>query len=387
VYARCLGFYECEEKTMSGSTQDKDKHTRFEGIVLDGVSRLDEIHADFDNRVLLHAGPPFVSGDIPTPVRNSAINALLFEGLATTSAEADDLISNGNIDLQPAQNWNVTTPLAQVVSASMPLFAISDGENRAYSPLLEGAPPALRFGSPDAVCLDNLRLHASFAQVELIKSLQGKPVCLATVIRIALSEGNECHTLTDRANAALLDRFQGLSDEYRDLLASTPGFVLPVLMGACRCLLKKGKGSVEAVGGNGQDFGVRLRGQSDWLTVPARVPDGPRITGKADQPSLPAIGDSAVIDFCGLGGQALESAPTLVEEWQAFLPKSWASRSETVLDPDTGKVCPSRVNRYQTPPIINLAIVGAGSRGGILGKGFYQPDLGLFREIEGGIAS
>ena len=372
---------------MSRSTQDEYKHTRFEGIFLDGISRLDEIYADFDNKVLLHAGPPFDSSEIPVPVRNAAINAVLFEKLANTSEQADDLINSGKIDLQPAQDWNVTTPLAQVVSASMPLFVISCGENRTYAPLLESSPPALRFGSPDLVCLDNLRLHESFAQTELVKALKQNPVCISTLIRTALSEGNECHSLTDRANAALFDQFLGLSDEYRDLLARTPGFVLPVVMGACGYLLKQGKGLVEAVGGNGQHFGVRLKTYPEWLTIPATAPIGCRFKGKEDQPALPAIGDSAVIDFCGLGGQALESAPALVEEWQELLPENWANRSESVLDPDTGQVCPFRVNRHQTPPIINLAIVGAGFQGGILGKGFYQPDLGLFREIEARITS
>jgi hypothetical protein len=369
------------------SLLDTNRHTKFNGVFLEDVSLLGKVLANFDSSTLLHAGPPFVDSVIPAPVRNAAIQALMFENLAETPDEAAALIDNGKVSFQPAQDWGVVIPLAQVVSASMPVFVIGAGDRHAFAPIVEGAPIGLRFGSREPVCLDNLKLHARFAELELKPLLAESPVSLAPVIEKALAEGNECHSLTDRANAALLEQLQGLSDQYRTLLENSPGFVLPVLMGACGWLLRFGPSSeqtrhgVFAAGGNGVHFGLRLRGQTRWTTIPAQPPKGKRFIPQENRPILGAIGDSAVIDFCGLGGQALECAPTVVSDWQTLLPDDWKSRSHAILDPDTGVVCLSRVLDQQKAPIINLALVGADAMGGILGKGFYQPDLSVFEAV------
>ena len=367
-------------------------HKRFRGISLKGVSLLGEVLPRLNGSTVLHAGPPFVNGQIPAAVRNATIHALVFEGLANTSDQAASLIDSGKVNFQPAQDWGVVTPLAQVVSKSMPVFVIGDGSNRMYAPIVEGAPVGIRFGSPEPECLENLRRHARFAAMELGPQLQTSPVQVAEVIRIALAEGNECHSLTDRANAALLDQIDGLSGEYRNLLESSPGFVLPILMGAAGWLLRFGPGASDssgqmvAAGGNGLHFGVRLSGDKHWSTVPAHPPEGTRFPHQDGRPVLGAIGDSAVIDFCGLGGQALDHAPSLVSDWQALLPEDWPARAEAVMNPESGVVCAQRVTERQTVPIVNLALVSADAAGGILGKGFYQPDLGLFAVARAGVA-
>ena len=372
---------------------DTDRHKKFIGIFLEGVSPLGEVLPNFDTTILLHAGPPFYDSPIPAAVRNAAIQALMFEGLATRPDDAAVLIDQGKVSFQPAQDWGVVTPLAQVVSASMPVFVIGDGDRVAFAPVVEGAPTGLRFGSRESVCLDNLECHARFAELELKPLLAESPVNLETVIGKALAEGNECHSSTDRANAALLEQLRGLSDDYRSLLENSPGFVLPILMGACGWLLQFGQSSAQtepevvAVGGNGVQFGLRLRGQTSWATTPAQPPEGIRFAGQEHRPVLGAIGDSAVIDFCGLGGQALEFAPEVVSDWQALLPDDWKSRPDTILNPDTGVVCPSRVLAQHKAPIINLALVGEDAMAGILGKGFYQPDLSVFEAATDAAAS
>ncbi|BEH13066.1 hypothetical protein MAALD49_04340 [Marinobacter shengliensis] len=376
---------------MGSSESGIDK--KFDGIALRGTCLLREVLPNLSGRVVLHAGPPFVSAAVPAAIRNATIHALLYEGQATTPDQAARLIDDGKVSFQPAQDWGVVTPLAQVVSPSMPVFVIGDGVSQMYAPVVEGAPTGIRFGCPEPECLENLRRHARFAKTELAPSLHKSPVQIAAIIKRALAEGNECHSLTDRANAALLDQLQGLSGEYRDLLESSPGFVLPVLMGAAGWLLQFGprapgsSGQVVAAGGNGLQFGIRLSGQRHWSTVPAQPPEGTRFPHQQGRPVLGAIGDSAVIDFCGLGGQALDHAPSLLSDWQALLPEDWSTRAGNVLDPDSGVVCARRVREKQTVPIVNLALVSADAAGGILGKGFYQPDLSLFKAARAGAAS
>lgn len=365
-------------------------HKKFGGTFLKGVRLLGDALPSLNDSTVLHAGPPYVNGSVPAAVRNATIHALLYEGLATTSDQAASLIDSGKVNFQPAQDWGLVTPLAQVVSKSMPVFVIGDGKNQMYAPIVEGAPVGIRFGSPEPECLENLRRHARFAVRELGPQLQKAPVQIAAIIQTALAEGNDCHSLTDRANAALLDQLDGLSGEYRNLLESSPGFVLPILMGAAGWLLRFGPGALDcsgqvvAAGGNGLHFGIRLSGEKHWSTVPAHPPEGTLFPHQEGRPVLGAIGDSAVIDFCGLGGQALGHAPSLVSDWQALLPEDWPSRSEAIMNPESGVVCAQRVTERRTVPIVNLALVSADAAGGILGKGFYQPDLGLFEVARAG---
>lgn len=100
--------------------------------------------------VLLHAGPAFLQvQDITVPILNSASIAAVYEGLAPDFDTAVAMIAAGEIRLEPAQNHDVVTPLAAVVSASMPLHVIYDawkGAARAYAPINGGARPSLRLG-------------------------------------------------------------------------------------------------------------------------------------------------------------------------------------------------------------------------------------------------
>ncbi|MFN6994777.1 MAG: DUF1116 domain-containing protein, partial [Aquincola tertiaricarbonis] len=218
-----------------------------------GVVRRSQALPGLDHRVLLHAGPPF-EGPPPAAVRQAAVQALLFEGLAGDVATAQALLSIGEVRFEPAQDHGVVTPLAQVVSASMPLAAVGDGRRTAWAPLVEGPPPALRFGSLDAGALARLRAITTLGLERLAPLLQARPVALALVVAQALAEGDECHGRTGAANAALLQALPGLQADDRALLAASPGFVLTILMAAAAWRLQAGPTGVAAVGGNGLRF-------------------------------------------------------------------------------------------------------------------------------------
>jgi hypothetical protein len=85
-----------------------------------------------------------------------------------------------------------------------------------------------------------------------------------------------------------------------------------------------------------------------------------------------------VIDFCGLGGQALLAAPLLAAEWSSALPDDALTRRQRLIDPDTGLVDPERIVRGAVAPLINLAILDRGGTEGLIGRGFYCPPVDLF---------
>ncbi|MCT9810464.1 DUF1116 domain-containing protein [Acidovorax sp. Be4] len=327
--------------------------------------------------LLLHAGPPFV-GPPPAPVRQAAIQALLFEGLAPDAAAARTLLATGAVQFAPAQDHGLVTPLAQVVSASMPLAVVGDGKTCAWAPLIEGPAPALRFGSSDAGALQRLRAITGLGLQRLAPLLRSRPLALGPVVEQALAQGDECHARTGAANQALLAGLHGLSPQEHELLAGSPGFVLTILMAAAAWRLRADDAPIAAVGGNGQAFGLRLRGARAWQVIPAQPPEGTRFAGHEQTPALGAIGDSAVLDFCGLGGQALAAAPALCEEWRATLPGDAAARRARVTDPLTGLVDPARILHSGLAPLVNLAILGADGGAQLMGRGCYAPATALF---------
>jgi hypothetical protein len=328
-------------------------------------------------QVLLHAGPPY-RGNAPAAVLNAAVQAVLYEGLAPDETAARAMIANGGVQLAPAQDHRVATPLAQVVSASMPLLAVRQNGETFYAPVVEGPAPALRFGCADARCRDAMSDISAWVMDTLAPLVRRRPVAIARVVRAALANGDECHARTGAANEALLSQIDGLDAEGIARLRANPAFVLTMIMAGAGAALSSHRSGIAAIGGNGIDFGVRHRGETQWRRTVADAPRGTRFPAHGEAAALPAIGDSAVIDFCGLGGQALDAAPLLAEEWAHLLPEDARARRAALLDPASGIVDPARAALSRMSPMINLAILDSAGTAGLIGRGFYAAPAGLF---------
>jgi len=313
-------------------------------------------------RVLLHAGPPF-RGAPPAPVIHAAIQALLFEDLAADDAAARELLLRGEVELRPAQEHGIVTPLAQVVSASMPLAAVRQHTQVCHAPIIEGPAPALRFGSAAPECRRRLKAIGGWLDSAVAPRLRRAPLAIDALIRIAIAAGEECHAQTAAANEALVSNL-GLDAGRAAELRASPAFVLPILMAAAAAALGNSRSSVDAIGGNGVEFGIRQRGSRAWRQLPAQAPQGARFAGADQVTALGAIGDSAVIDFCGLGGQAVTA-------------EALARRRE-LIDPQSGIVDPERIAHGAPVPSINLAILDRDGAAGLIGRGVYCPPRALF---------
>jgi hypothetical protein len=332
---------------------------------------------ELSTRVLLHAGPPF-RGAPPAPVVNAAIQALIFEGLASDAAAARDILQQGRAQLQPAQDHGIVTPLAQVVSASMPLAAVRQQDKVCYAPLLDGRNPALRFGCAAPECLQRLRDVDDWIREAVAPTLHREPLAVDEVIRLAIAAGEECHSLLAAANEAMVSGLPGIDIGSAARLRENSAFVLTILMAAAATSLRVHGCDLVAIGGNGVDFGVRYAGEATWRQVPAEAPRGTRLAGMDAVAPLAAIGDSAVIDFCGLGGQALAESPTLRKEWRDLLPTDAHTRRQGLVDPQSGIVDPRRIANAARAPLINLAILDRDGVAGLIGRGFYCPPVDLF---------
>lgn len=283
----------------------------------DAISSIDEAIGGGEH-VILHAGPPFeTTEEIPAPVRHSLEAACLFESWATDWDGASRLIDDGSVRLEPAQTHAVMVPLCGVASPSMAAVRVTaPGAARPFfSVLNEGQAHATRFGTRDPALVEHLRwLNGSFA-TDLSRALR-QPVSIFPLLGRSLDAGDDGHSQTAAGTSLLVSLLteSELSKESATFLHASPAFALNLWMAAVACALAvavEPTSLVVRAGGNGVRFGLQTALAPDlWLTCPAPIPESPGDGAREDV--LPAVGDSALLDLFGLGGQLEEAAAPLL---------------------------------------------------------------------------
>lgn len=345
--------------------------------------------------VLLHAGPAFKQVDhVTQPVLNSACVAAVWEGLARDFDQAEAMIRAGEILLRPAQDHDVVTPLAAVVSAHMPLHTVYDawrGQTRVFAPINGGARPSLRLGLRSDAVLEHVRwLNTRF--LDVLESGLGEGIALVPLAVQGLAGGDDCHGRTPVAGAALaaelIDRMadRRADEDSLQFLHGSPSLFLNLWMAATKTMMKlaegvKGSSLVTAAGGNGRDFGIQISGlPGRWFTVPATPPRGTFDVDLPEDRALGAIGDSAVVDAFGLGAMAIGLSPEQKKGLAPFLPGDASARVDLLpagahpcfrsLDIRLGCTARGAVE-LGAGPVISLGILDRLGEAGRLGGGIY----------------
>ena len=352
-----------------------------------------------DANVLLHAGPPFASVDsISMPVLNSACVAAVFEGLASDFDQAESMIKSAEILLKPAQDHCVVTPLAAVVSASMPLHRVSDlsdAKNIIYAPINGGSRPSMRLGMRSMAVVEHLRwLNGEFT--ELLRAGLTQRLELVPMAAYALRAGDDCHGRTPAASKLLMDTLErnipgGISDAAtREFIDTSPNLFLNLWMAASKCLMLRtsaidDSSFVTAIGANGVDVGIQISAlPGRWFQAPASAPKGRIEIDLPAERALPAIGDSAVVEGLGLGAMSIQLSPEQEKNFADFLPQDYRDRAQRLmcgshpgfgeLDCKLGLTARAAVAQKQGP-IIALGILDISGEKGRLGAGIYDmPD-------------
>lgn len=98
---------------------------------------------------ILQAGPPVEWQRTCGPLRGAVYGALMYEELAESPEEAEELIKNDEIMFASCHEHNSVGPMAGVISASMPVFVVENKENGnfSYANMNEGLGKVLRFGA------------------------------------------------------------------------------------------------------------------------------------------------------------------------------------------------------------------------------------------------
>lgn len=282
---------------------------------------------------LTHAGPPISWERASGPLRGAIIGAALYEGWADNEQRAIRLAETGEIVLEPNHHHSAVGPMAGVISPSMKVFVVSDGEVKAFSNLNEGLGKVLRYGAYSEDVLKKLKyLNGPFADVladairDAVKEKGG--IDLRNIIAQAVHMGDECHNRNIAATSLFFREITShvvkvadtkTAQEVLTTINANNLFFLNLAMASCKLMTDKAHNIrystiVTTISRNGTDLGIRVSGLGDeWFTAPAPVPKGLYFPGFTENDSNPDIGDSTITETAGLGAAAMAASPAIVK--------------------------------------------------------------------------
>lgn len=355
-----------------------------------------------DDNVFLHAGPAFTTIDeICQPIVNSAAVGAVFEGLAKNLDDAINMVRSGDIILKPAQDFNVVTPLAAVVTPQMPLHYVYDGNHGkqfCLTPINGGTGPAIRLGQRSDEAVEHLR-WINGPVLDFMLSGLGEGIELIPIASSGLRHGDDCHGRTIAATKCLFDelasRVRGgvVSSEISEFFGKSPSMFLNLWMAATKTMMLAAEGvtgssMITAMGGNGVRMGLQIAGlPGQWFTEMAAPPNGEIQEQLSDDRRLGAIGDSAVVEGLGLGAMQISGAPEQLKVFKNVLPDDFEARIEALkigahydfaeAAPKVGIPLRSSLN-FGAGPIVALGIIDKAGELGRIGGGIYDPPLSIF---------
>jgi hypothetical protein len=283
--------------------------------------------------MLLYAGPPIAWERMCGPMRGAVLGAILYEGWAATSAEAERLAASGEVAFAPCHSRGAVGPMAGIISPGMPVLVVEDEAHgtRACSIIADGPwGKQLRFGAHAPETLAGLAWVRDVLAPALQAALEQEgPLDLASLMAQALTMGDEMH-MRNAAATSLLARFLAaplsaiVSDRgerervLRFVSRDNDQFFLTWGMCAAKAAARAiegiaGSTVVSAMARNGVEFGIRVAGLGDrWFTGPASRVVGTYFPSFGDGEANPDIGDSAIMETYGLGGMAMAASPAVI---------------------------------------------------------------------------
>ena len=280
----------------------------------------------------LHSGPPLTWERASGPMRGALIGAMLFEGLATTAEEAEEMLAGPDISLAPCHSRGAVGPMAGVISPSMWVFELRDPVhgNVSHCSLNEGLGKVLRYGAYSEEVITRLEWMRDVLGPVLADAVERHgPVDVKAYLPQMLQMGDEGHNRNRSATLMFLrdllphivsqtDRDSADIAEVCRFVGANDHFALNLVMPACKLAMAAAKdipGSsvVVTMARNGTDFGIQLAGTGDqWFTGPANTPEGLFLGSYGPEDANPDIGDSAITETAGMGGFVMAAAPAIV---------------------------------------------------------------------------
>ncbi|MBE7468724.1 MAG: hypothetical protein DPW09_11875 [Anaerolineae bacterium] len=282
-------------------------------------------------RTILHAGPPIAWEGMCGPQKRAVLGAIRFEGWAEDNAAAEKLVESGQVSLSPNHRYRAVGPMTGIISPSMPVLVVRNEAfgNYGFSTFNEGRGNTLWFGLCDEATLERLAwIRDTLAPAVAAALRQGGPLNVFDIVAQGLQMGDECHARSAACTSLLVKTLlppmleAGVAGETAAgivrFMANNNHFFLNFTMAAVKATMDAAHGIpystlVTAMARNGVDFALRVGGLGDeWLVAPVSPMDeAVYYTGYSVADAAGDIGDSAIIETCGLGGMAIAGAPTI----------------------------------------------------------------------------
>jgi Protein of unknown function (DUF1116) len=355
-----------------------------------GAGPAGELIPGLEGLMVLHAGPPISWEEMCAPQRNAVIGACLFEGWAASPEDAAGLLARGEVRLASAHSLDAAGAMCGVISPSMACWAARDevSGGTGYSPFNDGPGDAFWLGLGTPAAIERQRVMAEGIAPGFAAALRADgPIDAFALCAQGIAMGDDCHMRHQATTMLLLrhvlptmaERAPGSVLPTARLLAANGHFALTVSIASARAALAgiqgtPGSSLVVFISRNGVDAAVQIAGLPDrWFTWPAPLVGDPLYRpGFSDADAAPDIGDSALVECCGLGGAASAASPSVA----AFLGGGLAEAIERTRY--MGAICLARSERLKIP-----TLDGEGTPLGVDARACV--DLGLTPLINTGI--
>ncbi len=292
------------------------------------IAPASEVIPNFKGKLITHSGPPIEWKKMCGAQRGAIIGQTIYEGWASTPEEAEKILNNGEIKLEPNHNHQTVGPMAGTISPSSPVWVVENEKfgNRAFCRQVEGNQ---QFGDYHEEALKGLRLWRDVWAPTLRNALHtiGR-LELKPIITKALQMGDELHN-RHSASSSLFANEMAMAMARTDLpkegMLSTLGYVthhdlifLGLAMAAGKAIADPARDVeystiVTAMCRNGTEFGIRVSGLGDeWFTAPSPFVEGLYLPGYSAKDAGLDMGDSAIAETVGWGGFVLGGAPGIL---------------------------------------------------------------------------
>lgn len=330
---------------MNNEAKIADKINQANDIVIDilqkndpywvGVRPAIECVPDMREGLILHSGPEIEWDEMSETQRQGGINGVLFEGYAKTRENAEHLLKTGEITFASGNDYHIVVPGSGIATPSMVMNIVEDRNSgvRGFCAPFEGPNRGGLAGwgvYNEAIDkhLHNMSDVIGPAITRMLEEAGG--MALKRIMVRGVEMGDELHSRQDACGLILTNELAKMifdtksmnDDEKRqvmDLIFGTVRFFHPLGMASAMSGLEAARHVpystvVTAMEGNGVTYGIKVAGLGNqWFTAPA-----PRLEGEyvaADikvEDILPWIGDSCMLEACGLGGSAAAAAPAVM---------------------------------------------------------------------------
>jgi hypothetical protein len=384
------------------------------------VAAAESLIPGLSGQTLLHCGPEIEWAQVCDPLRRSMRAATVAEGWAESVEQADRILADGTVRLQPAYRFDTVMPMASAIGPSAPVFAVDnrDGGTRAFAPVNQGPGETAWFGRETPAAIARLQFLRDVAGPMLRQVLDSSgPIDIFALAAQGVQIGDDVHMRTQGTTTLmirnLLPQLAALPDAGRvplaEFLSGDHLFFLNLAMAAAKSTALwaeqvEGSSIVTMMCRNGTSYGVRLAGSDEVFIAPApAVEHAMYYPDYGPDTSAPDIGDSAILELVGLGGAAAAGSPAVA----GFLPGGMADA--IAMTERMASICVSESTRFKLPtrgyrgtpvgvdvrrvveldttPQVTTGILHASSGVGQIGAGVATAPIECFRAALRSVAS